>query len=1122
MDNKAIFVRTSKGEDEAHSKTTHLAGDVKRALLMVDGAATFGEISKRVAPSLRANLDALFQELEKGGFVQDTTRVHIAPKISTPPKMSAPLKMATPQKAQAVDDDGGELDFMSGFSATPPQSQTADPHKAAANTEKMKVEAEAKAKQELEAAKLKAWQEAEAKAKLELEAAKLKAQQEAEAKARQALEAAKLKAQQEAEAKAKQELEAAKLKAQQEAEAKAKQELEAAKLKAQQEAEAKAKQELEAAKLKAQQEAEAKAKQELEAAKLKAQQEAAAILHQAEQEAARLREESVRRAKAEEVARLKAEQEASRLKAQQEAEAKAKRELEEAKLKAQQEAEAKARREREEAELKAQQEADAKARREREEAKIKAQQEAAAILHKAEQEAARLREESARRAKAEEEAARLKAEQEAQRLHEEMAAARLKAEHEEKLRLEAVAMERQQAEAARIKAEREAAEMQAELEAAKTRAELEAKARLEAETRALARMKAEEEKAAHIAAEHTAKEQEAAQAHADAATLASQQAAFQPAVGAAAAPAGKPGAFAFDAFQVDAPQTHTAPSEKSTGSAEAPGTVHAKKPDSFSFDSFQVDAPQPVVEAQKNQVPDHQAAPAQHPGDAAHITAGQPAPPPPTTNKPAVHKPDHAQPKRAEPEHIPAEERIAAEAQAKKLADEQAKVWAEAEQRALEAAKANAERVLHQPEHPAAEKTPVAPIARVSRKPFAWGKLVGLMLKLGIVLLVLLMAALFAVPYFMPMRDYMPKVEKMLSESINQPVHIGYLSGRILPTPRLDLGEVYIGEVKQFQAAQAQLNFSFSGLFDEKKPIDSVVMQNVKVSGKGLQNVSAWLQKLAANSQYPVGRMVISQGTLDADAFELTGIEGEINFNPASKFTQANLRANSGKYTLGINVTPEDKLQIAISVHGSALPLLPNWVFDDLNAKGELNNNELIISDYDARIAEGALQGNASINWRSGWRAQGTLTAKTIAMKQLNSLLDGNVAGLAHFKMTSSDLAGLANSAVLDGNFTASGGTINGMDIVETARLKSKDHLPGGRTHFKDFSGAIAFANNAYHFRQVKITTDVLNASAELDIEKRQLSGSINARLSLQESMGPVDLKIGGMIDSPWLRAARQ
>jgi hypothetical protein len=277
---------------------------------------------------------------------------------------------------------------------------------------------------------------------------------------------------------------------------------------------------------------------------------------------------------------------------------------------------------------------------------------------------------------------------------------------------------------------------------------------------------------------------------------------------------------------------------------------------------------------------------------------------------------------------------------------------------------------------------------------------------------------------------------------------------------------------------------------------------------------------MANEQKYPVSRIVISQGKLDADVFELTGIEGELNFDPAGKFTRANLKADAGKYALGIEVTPDDKLQASIAVRGSALPLLPNWTFDELNAKGELSNEELVISGFDARIFGGALQGSAAINWRSGWRAQGALTAKTITMQKFNKLLEGNIEGSARFKMSSFDLGGLADSASLEGNFTSGDGTIGGLEIVETARRRSKENLPGGRTHYDDLAGAVSYASGVYHFKQTKVANSGITATATFDVDaaSQQLSGKMRVNLLLPDTGGNVDLQIGGAADNPTLR----
>ncbi|MEO6975649.1 MAG: hypothetical protein ABI144_07190 [Gallionella sp.] len=979
MDNKTIFVRTKKGEEQVQSRTSHLSGDIKRALSMVDGSATFGEISKRSAPSMRANLAEMFDELEKTGLIQDKSFAGKIPKTAMPPKMVVPVKMATPQKNSAAGKDSDELDFLSGYPSSPRQVSSA---------------------------------EAVEKSKREIEARKIKAQQEAEAAHRKAEEQVRLKL--EAAAREQREAEAARTKAEQEAR-RVREELEAAKLKAEQEARLRIEaaereqKEAEAAKLKAEQEAR-RVREELEAAKLKAEQEAKQRLEAAERE----RKEA-------DVARLKAEQEAARVKAEREA------------------------------------------------ARVKAEQEAAHI-------------------KAEQEAARIKTEQEA----------------------------------ARVKAEQEAAQMQVELELAKRRQELEAQARIEAQARADARKKAEEDaEQDRVAAEHSARQAHEEAAHAN-------EEIHAPISETDEAPGEKPDRFSFDAFQVDeSPQSEeqekkpgqqhkTEPVQKSGPAESAPAAV---KQDAFSFDSFNVDEPAAQPEPKKSKSSGETAKspkPADAPADVRELAKNNV--PLPAASPTARQKPDKEELKRQEQERIAAQQRVAEEAKAREMADAQAKVWAEAEQRAEDTARAHAEQVARQAERKPETGHAGKPVhvARVPRKTFAWGKLVGFVVKLGIFLLVLLIGALFVVPYVLPMRDYMPKVQQMLADRLHQPVHLGYMSGRILPTPRLDLGEIYIGDAKQFQAATAQINFDMMGVFGDSKPIDSVDFDDVKIRGIALKNAAAWLQQLAADKQYPVSRIAITQGTLDADVFQLTGVEGELNFSSAGKFTRAKLNANSGKYSLGIEATPNNTLLATLTVRGSALPLLPNWKFDELDAKGEITSDGFLINQFETKILGGNVQGNARIDWRSGWHAEGVLNAKNLAMNGFNKLLDGNIDGTAHFRMNSKELAGLTDSSELEGSFTSTNGLISGLDIVETARMRSKENLPGGRTHYDGFRGNFRFANDVYHFSQVKIDAGVLKADATFDISKQQLSGKMKVNLSMNDGITS-DLQLGGAIDNPTL-----
>jgi hypothetical protein len=1080
MDNKTVFVRTSKGEDEVHSRTMHLPGDIKRALLMVDGTAAYGEISKRAAPSLRAGLEEMLQELEKNGFIADQAKIGNIPKTSVSPKMSVPSGMITPHKTHAVDENAGDLDFMSGYSAPSSKAPEAEMSEAA-DAAKLKEEAEEKTKHEIELAKLKAQQEAEALLqKAAQEAARIR--EEAELEKQQVAAKAEAQARALIEAKARQEVEAARIKAENEARA------------------------------------EAIARQEIEAARLQAQQEAEVARTKAEQEVAKAREEA-----------------ASSLRARQKAEAmliKQANELNEAD-------------------------------KPRPGVATTARTTIATVLFfdvvgYTKQPVNKQIEIKKQFNELVSACLRVAVDGDRIILDTGDGAAIGFLQHPEdalevaiKFRKAVIANQHMDYPDLKVRIGIHlgpiniATDMNGRSNMVGdgindaqrvmsfagidqifiSRPYYDFISRLKDEYADMFRYRGMQQD--KHGREHPVYEYWGTQS-AEKSILpqsGGSVAEIQPnpfATSAGSAPAVKPDTFKFEAFQIDLPQP-PAGQQKAGKPLQQPspgGTAQTGKPGKSPFDAFKIDIPQPPVESPKKE----NAIPAQQPVRTAQAT--QPAQqevPPVVASRPAGGKPSQEEIQQAAQERIEVEKRMEEEALAAKIhAEAQAKAHAEAEQRAAEAARAEIEQAAKQV-HYTVEAAPVAkpaPVVRVRRKPFSWGNLAGFFFKLGVFLLVLLVAVLFAVPYALPARDYIPKVEKLLSAKLQQPVHIGRLSGRILPTPRLELGKIDIGEMKQFQAEQALINFAFTGLFIKAKPIDSIELQDVKVGGAGLQSVSAWLQQLAVDDEYPVASIMIERGTLEADAVKFTDVQGELDFNRLGEFTNANLSSNAGKYLLDVNSAPGGKLQVHIALHDSALPLLPNWQFDELAAKGEFSGNNLSIGEFNGRIYGGVLEGNADINWRLGWVAQGAMTAKSITLQRLNRLLDGNIEGSARFKMSSINLAGLPDSAVLDGSFMAKNGVIGGMDIVATARTRSREHLPGGRTQFDELSGNIAYADNVLHFRQAKITTDTLNADATLDIDKQQMSGRIVTRLKHEEGAKPVELQIGGVTDSPTLRFA--
>jgi hypothetical protein len=1015
MDNKTVFVKTAKGDDEVKGKGGSLSGDVKRALFLIDDKSSFDEVSKRAAPSLRAVLPEVFRQLLKEGYIRDKSKPFSEPQIAKP-KIVAPSPEA-------------ELDFTSLVSTPAPKPSAPDTDKAIKEADAARARAELEAA--VEAAKMKARAEAEIKAEANAkQAAELAARNKAEADMRAKQEAL---IREQAEAKAKLEAEA-RMRAEQAA-AQAKLQLEMA-AKAKAEAEALARQQIEAA-ARAKAEAEARAKQEAEAARLKAEQEAARV--KAELEAAA-------KAKAEaEAARLKAEQEAARIRAELEA-AKAKAEAE-----AKAQAEERARQEAEAACLKAEQEA-ARIKAEAEAARLRAEQEAARI--KAEQEAAQAKAEAEAKAQAEERARR---EAEAARLQAEQEAARVKAEHEAaqakaaaEVRVQAETLARQEAESARLKAEQEAARVKAELEAAQAKAAAEAhalateRAKLEAEA---ARLKAEQEAAQDRIAAEAAKVAAARQA------LAAQQ----------AKNAAHQQVNSLDAFTLGepAPAGEDEVSASRAQEQEAVAQALARNAEAARIQAEAAKLEQAKLEAEK---------------------AAQDA---------AARK---------------------AREEEQRLADEQAKAWAAAEQRAKEQAKIEAAR----PVQPATAAAPTksGPHKHVSegrRKPLPFGKIAAGVVVLGLV-------GVVALPYVMPLNSYIAPLEQKLSAQFKQPVHISSLHAASLPWPKLQLENVTLGAGQELKLGNADVTFDLFSLFSDIKVIRGIELRDVTLDGASFDKQLGWLQVIGGNAAYPVSHVKMQGIKVASAEVTLPVFSGEIDIDAQGKVTQIKLKSADAKFDAELHPV-ENRWQTTLNAKETTLPLFPDVLLDDLTAKGEISAAGANFVDVKGQAYGGFFEGNAKLIWQKGWQLQGSLEARSVELSKLFPKfgVSGELAGDSNFSSSGAKLGKLADSKQMDGSFTVKKGVVNGMDMVETAR-GNRQNGSVGRTHFDEMTGRFQ-VNGRPHFHQLKITSGILSATGSFDVNAdSQLSGRFAVDLKAARGVSSSSLTLSGTLTAPELR----
>ena len=1102
MDSKTIFVRTIKGEEEARSKTANLSGDIKRSLLMIDGKSTFKQISKRAAPSLRDSLEDMLNELVHSGFIHDKRKSDNTPKMAVPSKIVVPAKKVSPEKiidspkqpaaikkASAFewpdDEVHNVLDFATGFQADaqekPPNKTTKKEDKALTN-DKEKTdsrEIETKIKQNILD---KARQEAESRTNQKL--AK-KNKQESEEKARREAEE---KAKKEAEENA---IQKALEKARREAEEKVRQEAEE---KARRLAEQKAMRE---AIMKVRREAEEKARRE------------------AEEKARREAEEKARR-EAEEKARREAEE-----KARREAEEKARREAEE---KARREAEEKSRRE---AEEKAIQEAEETAR-----ALIDAQTRESAELNVSTEnnlDEAKLNIASVKSARTTSATVMfldvvaytklpVKKQIEVKKQFNNLVSDCLnKLGDGERIILDtgdgaAIGFLQHPEEA--LKA---AMQFQRVVTANGHNDYPELNVRI----------------GIHLGPISIVQDMNGlSNMVGDGINDAQRVMGF----------AGTDQVFVSRSFydfvsrlsnEYDRLFHYQGALEDKHG-REHPvyKLVDVQPVIENEFSEINLDDTGVTLDPFSFEIPD---LPEQSGTSELHSDLG--------LQKEDIHlmesvgnavHPEKIRQSAAEKKsnqdqagESGSKSESSSTAKAKEInvpdpktsVDEvgeleavQAKVWAEAEKRAKEASSAMAASNVSQPLKPQPVAKTVAKVASVKRKPFP-------VVKLGIGILALLLIVLYIAPFVIPAKEYVRVVEQSLSERLNQPVHIEHLEGRFLPLPRLDLIGMSIGDENKVKIALARLNFSVFGIVTGVNSIGSLELAGMQIEDAALQQTTEWLQLVAASNDNPVDHIFLHEGRLVGDGFSLSEISGEIDFDDEGKFGKASLHTKGNKYRLLLEAAPLYRIHVSIVVHNSALPLLPNWVFDDMTADGTLTKNELMLDELNGTILGGTLRGDARLSWNSGWRAQGTLVTTSMPVQNIISTFQGDMEGAGSFKMQAANLNKLTDAAALNGSFVISKGVINGIDLIETARLNSTENLPGGRTFFEELWGDVSYVKDVYDFRNLKISAGVLTARGKLNYSGQKIKGLITADLTLREGIPPVPLELSGTQDNLILRA---
>jgi len=391
-----------------------------------------------------------------------------------------------------------------------------------------------------------------------------------------------------------------------------------------------------------------------------------------------------------------------------------------------------------------------------------------------------------------------------------------------------------------------------------------------------------------------------------------------------------------------------------------------------------------------------------------------------------------------------------------------------------------------------------------------------------------LLAILIALPFFISLNDYIPRIEKEASAKLKEPVSIKSIKFALLPLPHLTIDRITVGKTDDIKVETVTVTPDLFSLLGSTKVIKSIEIHALILTQNAIGKIPAWskpddTKPPQQQPQVRVESIRLVNALVRHDKASFGPFDARVSLNSKGEPEDALITTQDGKLKASVKPDKSHYL-IDASAKSWTLPTGPAIVFDELVIKGVATLNDADFSQVSAKLYGGTVNGTATAGWQKGLQFKGNFDVNQVELKSLVPLLapganmSGKLTAKPVFSVSAADANQLMSALRLDTPFNVQNGVLHGVDIRQAATNLIKQGAGGGETDFDQLSGHLNMEGNAFRFTQVKIASGVLAADGNVNISpKKELSGRINAQVKALGTSANVPLNVAGTIDSPLL-----
>jgi uncharacterized protein involved in outer membrane biogenesis len=393
-----------------------------------------------------------------------------------------------------------------------------------------------------------------------------------------------------------------------------------------------------------------------------------------------------------------------------------------------------------------------------------------------------------------------------------------------------------------------------------------------------------------------------------------------------------------------------------------------------------------------------------------------------------------------------------------------------------------------------------------------------------LVLFAVLVATLAVLPLFVSLDDYRPRIERLLSEKLKEPVTIKRVRLAGLPLPHVIVDGVEIGKA-DIRVGRIAVTPDLLSMLSATKVIRGIDIDGLVLNQRALDRIPAWTRAdpkaKPADFTVQVRAIVLDDALLQLQKATFGPFDARISLAANGFPERANITARDGKFKAKV-IPSGGKFGIEVDARGWRPPTGPPILFDELQIRGVATTTAATLSEVRAKLYGGTLSGTTTLGWQKGMQLKGGYQVSGIELRDLVPLfspktrISGRLTAKPVFSGSAPSAGQLQNLLKLETPFDIRDGVLQGVDIRKAASsLLTKDS--SGETRFDTLSGHYALDRGTQRITGLKVASGSLAADGNVTIApNKSLSGRINAQLGTGKlASATVPLNVSGTLDSP-------